>query len=153
MTKTTIMMDQDLLLPYVPQYLQNSLKVPQSSVYDGDDDDGEDDGSELPSYLREERREEEAGPSMGKRQIGPTLPSYAPTYDPTTHYDVRRRRRLWTKTLTSWDEVCTKHQIYFPTFLLMSYLPLFKTGCSQTQEPSTGRMDACPTFFVKSSWK
>ena len=80
-------MDQDLLLPYVPQYLQNSLKVPQSSVYDGDDDDGEDDGSELPSYLREERREEEAGPSMGKRQIGPTLPSYAPTYDPTTHYD------------------------------------------------------------------
>ena len=112
-------------------------KVPQSSVYDGDDD-----GPELPPHLREERREEEADPSAGKRQIGPTLPSYAPTYDPATHYDEdddddddfgpkplpagmqhqqtdavkefiereEKRRKL--------AEVCTKHQIYFTAFFV-----------------------------------
>ena len=27
-----------------------------------------------------------SSPSTGKRQVGPTFPSYAPTYDPTTYH-------------------------------------------------------------------
>ena len=42
------------------------LKVLQSLVYDGDNDDGEDDRPELPPHLQVEHREEEAGPSAGK---------------------------------------------------------------------------------------
>ena len=62
--------------PSIPAEL---LKTPESLI---DDDDGPD----LPPHLREGSRQE-AGPSMGKRQVGPTLPTYAPTYDPTTYHN------------------------------------------------------------------
>ena len=55
-------------------------------------------GPELPSHLKNSKNpaeiRKEAGPSTptsgpptGKRQVGPTFPSYAPTYDPTTYHD------------------------------------------------------------------
>ena len=88
--------------PRIPAHL-----VPQSTlnIYDDDDDDGpkpavtigpsipadflktpeslrdDDDG---PPHLRKGSHGK-ASPSTGKRQVGPTFPSYAPTYDPTTY--------------------------------------------------------------------
>ncbi|KAF8816919.1 hypothetical protein BYT27DRAFT_7247809 [Phlegmacium glaucopus] len=65
-------------------------KAPQSRI---DDDDDDDDGPDLPPHLRKGHQEEAGpsipipGPSTGKRQVGPTFPSYAPTYDPTTYHD------------------------------------------------------------------
>ena len=65
------------------------LKAPESPVDDGDDDNGPD----LTPHLRKGGREEAdpsmptPGPSTEKRQVGPTLPSYAPTYDPTTYHN------------------------------------------------------------------
>ena len=43
-------------------------------------------GANLPPHLRKEAGPT-AGPSTGKRQVGPTFPSYAPTYDPTTYHN------------------------------------------------------------------
>jgi len=64
-------------------------KTPQSLV-----DDSDDDGPHLPPHLRKGSSPKEAGPSRptsgpstGKRQVGPTFPSYAPTYDPTTYHN------------------------------------------------------------------
>ena len=67
--------------PSIPAEL---LKAPESPI-----DDGDDDGPDLPPHLRKGSREEAdptPGPSTGKRQVGPTFPSYAPTYDPTTYH-------------------------------------------------------------------
>ena len=58
-------------------------KVPESLMNDNDNDDGHDDGSELPPHLRDSMST--PGPSTAKRQVGPTFPSYAPTYDPKTY--------------------------------------------------------------------
>jgi hypothetical protein len=90
--------------PQIPAHL---LQQPTLNIYDEDDDDDDndgpkpaatigpsipaeflkktpedDDGPQLPPHLRKE----EPGPSSGKRQVGPTFPSYAPTYDPTTYH-------------------------------------------------------------------
>ena len=65
------------------------LKTQESLV-----DDSDDDGPDLPPHLgkgscKEEGREglPTSGPSTGMRQVGPTFPSYAPTYDPTTYHN------------------------------------------------------------------
>src|SRR5882757_1679939 len=52
----------------------------------------DDDGPDLPSHLRKGSHKQAGpmptpGPSTGKRQVGPTFPSYAPTYDPATYHD------------------------------------------------------------------
>jgi len=69
--------------PSIPPRFLNA--APKSQI--------DDDGPDLPPHFRK-RHLQEAGPSMsapgpstGKRQVGPTLPSYAPTYDPTTYHD------------------------------------------------------------------
>ena len=67
-----------------------SMPVEFSKVLEYNDD-GDDNGPELPPHLRKGRLEGPStstpGPSTGKRQVGPTFPSYAPTYDPTTYHD------------------------------------------------------------------
>ena len=96
--------------PQVPLHLVQQSTV---NIYDEDDDDGpkpavtigpsipvefskvpesygDEDGPELLQNLRKGRLEgpcmSTPGPSTGKRQVGPTFPSYAPTYDPTTYH-------------------------------------------------------------------
>jgi hypothetical protein len=56
------------------------LKAPEPLIDNNDDDDY---GPDFPPHLGKE----EAGPSTGKRKVGPTFPSYAPTYDPTTYHN------------------------------------------------------------------
>ena len=145
--------------PQIPAHL-----VQQSTLNIYDEDDDEEAGPSLPT----------PGPSTEKRQVGPTFPSYALTYDPTTYHNgedddddddfgpkplpagmqhqqtdavkefiesEKKRRKL--------AEVCTKTLIYK---LLSFFMPCL-TGCCQTQDPPTRRMDACPTIIVKSSWK
>ena len=54
------------------------LKVPESQM--DDDDNDADGGPNLPPHLLKEL-------PTGRRLVGPTFPSYAPTYDPTTYHD------------------------------------------------------------------
>ena len=155
--------------PSIPAEL---LKTPESLI---DDDDGPD----LPPHLRERSRKE-AGPSTGKRQVGPTFPSYAPTYDPTTYHnaedddddddfgpkplpagmqhqqtDAVKEFIEREKKRRKLAEVGTKHsflQFIYCYALFFFFFPL-RTGRCKTQEPSTRRMDACPAIIVKSSRK
>ena len=97
--------------PQIPAHLVQQSTL---NIYDEDDDDDgpkpavtigpsipvkmressidDDDGPDLPPHLRKGSRKEAGfsmptpGPSTGKRQVGPTFPSYAPTYDPTTYH-------------------------------------------------------------------
>ena len=88
------------------------------------------------------------------------LPSYAPMYDPAIHYDKdnsddndfgpkplpARIQHQQTDAVKEFierkekqrklAEVCSN--LFYNFFLLMSYFLLSKTGCCQTQEPSTG---------------
>jgi hypothetical protein len=60
--------------PQIPAHLVQQSTL---NIYDEDDDDDDDDEGPKPA----------SGPSTGKRQLGPTLPSYAPTYDPSTYHN------------------------------------------------------------------
>ena len=170
--------------PELPSHLSKSSenddkisKTPESLV-----DDSDDDGPQLPPHLSKGSPKAgpsipTSGPSTGKRQVGPTFPSYAPTYDPTTYHNSEeddddddfgpkplpagmqhqqtdavkefiereeKRRKL--------AEVCSKHP--FSHFLFLSCpFSAFELGRCQTQDPSTRRVDACPTIIVKSSRK
>jgi hypothetical protein len=71
--------DNDGLKPAAtigPSIPAEFLKTPVTLIVDKDG------GPHLPPHLRKA----EPGPSTEKRQVGPTFPSYAPTYDPTTYY-------------------------------------------------------------------
>ena len=82
--------DDDGPKPAGPSIPAEFLKVSESLI----DDDSDDDGPELPPHLNKGSRKEAGpsihtppGPSTGKRQVGPTFPTYAPTYDPTTYHN------------------------------------------------------------------
>ena len=77
-----------------PQITPHLVQQSTLNIYDEDDDD--DDGPELPPHLRKGSLKEAGpsiptppGPSTGKSQVqvGPTFPSYAPTYDPATYHN------------------------------------------------------------------
>ena len=83
--------DDDGPKPAGPSIPAEFLKASESLI----DDDSDDDGPELPPHLNKGSRKEAGpsivstppGPSTGKRQVGPTFPTYAPTYDPTTYHN------------------------------------------------------------------
>ena len=75
-----------------PQITPHLVQRSTLNIYDEDDDDG----PELPPHLRKGSGKEAGssmptppGPSTGKSQVqvGPTFPSYAPTYDPATYHN------------------------------------------------------------------
>ena len=67
--------------PRIPAHLVQQSTL---NIYDEDNDDN--DGPHAATHSHR-GNSKEVSPSTGKRRVGPTFPSYAPTYDPTTYHN------------------------------------------------------------------